>query len=105
MRERRIFLRCPVAAFLTRTPYTISANGRMFIMSVPASGVSRSFPKIRSGRIGDVAQPVRELRRRYQSVESAVRAGNLYSKLDGCAYDCSTRHRPKEFAVGVPHRR
>jgi hypothetical protein len=64
-----------------------------------------SFPKIRSVRIGGVAQPERELRRRCQSVGSAVPAGNLYSKPDAYAFDCNTRHRPKECAAGVPHRR
>src|SRR6516162_2337345 len=60
--------------------------------------VPLSFPKIISGHIDDVAQPERESRRRCQSVGSAVRAGNLYSKPDAYAYDCSTRYRPKEFA-------
>jgi hypothetical protein len=44
MRERPIFLRCPVAAFFARTPYIISANGRMFIMSVP--GQERTFTNV-----------------------------------------------------------
>ena len=34
MRERSIFLRCPAAAFFTRDPYIISANGRMLIHNV-----------------------------------------------------------------------
>jgi len=50
-----------------------------------------SFPKITSGRIDGVAQPEQELRRRCQSVESAVRAGNLYSKPDAFVIDCNTQ--------------
>src|SRR5262249_33470645 len=45
-----------------------------------------SFPKIISGHTDDVGQPERGLRRPCQSVESAVRAGNLYSKPDAYAF-------------------
>ena len=51
----------------------------------PTSTGWLSFPKIISGHIDDVAQPERESRQRCQSVGSAVRAGNLYSKPDAGA--------------------
>src|SRR6516225_1019832 len=66
--------------------------------AVTILNIMLSFPKIRSGRIGGAGQPARELRRRCQSVGSAVRVGNLYSKQDAYAFDCNTQHRPKEFA-------
>jgi hypothetical protein len=49
-----------------------------------------------SGHIDGVVQPERELRRRCQSVGSAVRAGNLYSKPD------DRSKGPREFAVRGP---
>src|SRR5262249_21404369 len=82
------------------------ANGLVRDPAPPAMGLLRvSFPKIISGHTDDVGQPERGLRRPCQSVESAVRAGNLYSKPDAYAFDCSTRHRRREFSAGVPHRR
>ena len=83
----------------------LSDDGRIATGDVEAVPVGLSFPKIRSERIGGVAQPERGSRRRFQSVGSVVRAGNLYSKPDAYASDCNTRHRPKECAAGVPHRR
>src|SRR5215470_11156885 len=85
----------------------VTATAVQHVTSASATGVTvcllpfallnrMSFPKIRSVRIGGVAQPEWELRRRCQSVGSAVRVGNLYSKPDGYAFDCNTQHRPKE---------
>jgi hypothetical protein len=42
MRERPIFLRFPAAAFFTRAPYIISANGRVLIHNVRSESKSDS---------------------------------------------------------------
>ena len=58
-----------------------------------------SFPKIISGRIGDVTQPRREWRQWRQIVGRLDATAHLSVMSGACVLDCNTLHRRKEFAA------
>jgi hypothetical protein len=81
-----------------------AASDKLLTWVSTQSGTWYVAAKIISGRIDDVAQPERESRRRCQSVGSAVRAGNLYSKPDAYAFGKDRDEGQSRQAVGERRR-